>query len=144
MLKKVIIGFISLLILCGVAGGAYYLGTSQKENSSPKSNHQSSKIVESKSDKARQSSYSVGSEYVPSGEMGQAVSDQSSLMTSKTGAPITEENVKDAREQLRQQGVDDGAFSDLDIAKVIDKANSESLDLKSAVKAIYPHFFDKK
>ncbi|QIL49954.1 hypothetical protein G7084_00605 [Weissella coleopterorum] len=139
MLKKILVGFTSLLVIVGIASGSYYLGNSRKEDASKKV---SSAQTSEKKDRSKKSSYSVGSKFKPSGEMGQAVADQSSLMTSKTGVPITEDNIKDAREQLQQQGIDDGAFSDLDIAKVIDKANSDSLDLKSAVKAIYPHYFD--
>ncbi|MCZ9311146.1 hypothetical protein PAF15_04050 [Weissella koreensis] len=140
MLKKLGLWIIAFIVIIGIGIGAYYLGLSNNKQNNSKDI--SSESVSKKNTKKRASSYSVDSNYKPAGEMESAISEKSSLMTAKTGAPITAENVKDAREQMRQQGINDGSFSDLDIAKIIDKANSDSLDLKSAIKSIYPHFFD--
>ena len=63
-------------------------------------------------------------------------------MKAKSGAKITEADVQEARQQLRDQGISDGPFSNLDIAKVIDIANEQSLDYKSAIEVLYPHYFD--
>lgn len=140
MLKKIGLWTIAIVVIIGVITGAYYLGSSNNKQNNSKSIDSTS--ISHKNTKHKASSYSVDSNYKSAGEMESAVSEQSSLMTAKTGAPITAENISDAREQIRQQGINDGSFSDLDIAKVIDKANSDSLDLKSAIKAIYPRFFD--
>ncbi|GAK31195.1 hypothetical protein WOSG25_080270 [Weissella oryzae SG25] len=77
----------------------------------------------------------------PSGEMGEAASQYSSIMSASTGAPITSDMVSEARNQLQEQGINTGSFSDLDIAKVINKANSDSIDYATAIKALYPAFF---
>lgn len=78
----------------------------------------------------------------PGGEMKQVVDEQEKIMSASNGVPITKENVQEAREQIRKQGIDDGPFSELDIAKVIDKANSERLDYKTVIMQMYPNYFN--
>lgn len=76
------------------------------------------------------------------GEFANATSERNKIMDAKTGAPITDENIREAREQIRKQGIVDGPFSDLDIAKIIDKANSESLDYKTSIEELYPGYLE--
>lgn len=66
----------------------------------------------------------------------------SSVMSADTGVPITDDMIREARQQLQSQGVSTGAFSDLDIANVINTANSESLDYKTAIQQLFPHYFE--
>lgn len=140
MMKKTIWTVVGLIGIILVASGAYYFGQQQQKTHDTATSSQAEKQVSSSDKKAK--SYSVDSSFSAGGEAGQAADDQSELMTAKSGAKITKDDIQEARQQLRQQGINDGDFSDLDIAKVIDKANSESLDLKQAVQAIYPHYFD--
>lgn len=132
-----VVGIIGILL---IASGAYYFGRQQQKTHDVARQLPAEKQVSSSNKKA--SSYSVDAKFSAGGEAGQAADEQSELTTAKSGAKITKDDIQEARQQLRQQGVNDGDFSDLDIAKVIDKANSESLDLKQAVLAIYPHYFD--
>lgn len=168
MIKKSLKILSVVVVGLGVVSGAYRLGARQEEGRETKPavtskrsvNSDDSKIqmgsssvvksvkgsssapneVESTSTKS--SSYSTTNSFSEGGEMHEAASEMSAILTAKSGAKITKENVNEARQQLREQGISDGPFSDLDIAKVIDKANEESLDYKSAIEELYPHYFD--
>jgi hypothetical protein len=140
------------VVLLGVAtGAAYTLGVhSQQDNlktTSSIKNTSSSKASSKASNEvaataSSQSSYSTTSSFAAGGEMADSASQKDAIMTAKSGAKITAADVQEARQQLRAQGVSDGDFSDLDIAKVIDKANESSLDYKSAIKVLYPKYFE--
>lgn len=166
MTKKALKALTVVVVGLGVTSGAYFLGSHQGGDKDTKSLSSSEQTVKSSASKVKKSSsttqsnepvsapnevestsvkassYSTTDSFSASGEMHEVASEMSAIMTAKSGAKITKENVDEARQQLRQQGISDGPFSDLDIAKVIDKANEDSLDYKSAIEEIYPHYFD--
>ncbi|WP_270774380.1 hypothetical protein [Weissella confusa] len=119
-------------------------GTSSTNSSaSQKSSAAVSSAVNEVSETSSQaSSYSTTSEFKPAGEFSEAAAAKSSIMTADSGAPITEDMVKEARKQLENQGIPSGAFSDLNIAQVINKANDESLDYKTAIEELFPGYFN--
>lgn len=124
MKQKYIIITISVLILVALGTTMAFLQNS---------NHDDKRIVEKKMD---------SSKFKPQGEIANATSERNKIMDAKSGAPITETDVMEARENMRKQGIQDGPFSNLDIAKVIDMANSESLDYKTAIEKLYPNYFE--
>lgn len=80
--------------------------------------------------------------FEPAGEMSEAAESYSSEIVADTGVPITPEMIAEARQQLQGQGINAGSFSDGDIASVINKANSESVDYATAIKELFPAFFN--
>lgn len=78
----------------------------------------------------------------PAGEMSEAAESYSSEIVADTGVPITPDMIAEARQQLQDQGINSGPFSDGDIASVINKANSESVDYATAIKKLFPAFFN--
>lgn len=78
---------------------------------------------------------------VIAGENIEKASEYSAIKKTNSGVIITDEMVQEARGQLREQGVQPGSFSDLDIAKVIEKANNEGIDYKTAIEELFPAFF---
>ena len=85
---------------------------------------------------------SSSSSFKAQGELAESTAAMSSLMTADSGVAITSDMVREARQQLQSQGMSTGAFSDLDIAKIINEANDSSLDYKSAAQKLYPDFFE--
>lgn len=154
-MKKVywISGIIILLIIGGLSIFAVQKHTDSQmatktttsKKKSSESKQSSQKKVQAKTAQSSTSSVSSQSSDTnasqPSGEMGEAASQYSSIMSANTGVPITSDMVSEARNQLQEQGINTGSFSDLDIAKVINKANSDSIDYATAIKALYPAFF---
>ncbi len=79
---------------------------------------------------------------VTTGENVDKASEYSAIKKTNSGVTITDEMVQEARSQLRQQGVQPGSLSDLDIAKAIEKANNEGIDYKTAIQELFPAFFE--
>lgn len=52
----------------------------------------------------------------------------------KDGATISEQDIANARKTLNDAGINDGVYSDLDIAKVIKAASDKSLDIVTVAK----------
>lgn len=52
----------------------------------------------------------------------------------KDGSTISEQDIANARKTLNDAGISDGAYSDLDIAKVIKAASDKSLDIVTVAK----------
>lgn len=52
----------------------------------------------------------------------------------KDGTTISEQDIANARKTLKDAGINDGVYSDLDIAKVIKAASDKSLDIVTVVK----------
>lgn len=163
---------IAVVALLGVAGGAYVVGANNTtknvainhgtkstvessahgsrpskssedkdaDNSVNKNSESSGNVVSESTSKS--SSYSVASSFSASGELAESASEMSSVMTADSGVPITDEMIKEARASLEKQGVSSGPFSDLEMAKIINIANEQSLDYKSAIKVLYPNYFE--
>ncbi|MGZ9842223.1 hypothetical protein ACXN5V_04145 [Weissella confusa] len=167
MMSKTLIAVLAIAIVAG--GGAatgyamLHLPQEQAASSSQSSAKQSSADVVKSSNSAKSandavgttassnavsdatskaSSYSTSPDFKPAGETQEAASSMSSVMSADTGVPITDDMIREARQQLQSQGVSTGAFSDLDIANVINTANSESLDYKTAIQQLFPHYFE--
>ncbi|MCM0582922.1 hypothetical protein H9L19_07485 [Weissella diestrammenae] len=139
-----------LILIIVAVGGAYKIGTIRDNRQDQASSSHQVELNSSKKAKSNVTSKDTdknlpdksSSSFLSGGEASEASSELETLMKSTSGISITKENVQEARNQIRAQGINDGDFSDLDIAKVIDKANQSSLDYKSAIKSIYPHYFD--
>lgn len=52
----------------------------------------------------------------------------------KDGTTISEQDIANARKTLKDAGINDGVYSDLDIAKVIKAASDKSLDIVTVAK----------
>lgn len=52
----------------------------------------------------------------------------------KDGTTVSEEDIANARKTLKDAGINDGVYSDLDIAKVIKAASDKSLDIVTVAK----------
>lgn len=55
-------------------------------------------------------------------------------VTTKDGTNISEKDIANARKTLKDAGINDGVYSDLDIAKVIKTATDKSLDIVTVAK----------
>ncbi|MBU5286498.1 hypothetical protein KQH86_10545 [Weissella confusa] len=148
---------ITAMVVVGVAGASYVIVSSQDNARRTELNDQTKKATrktkQEKNDSesgssrihesvSKSSSYSVTSDFSAAGEMAESASEMSSVMTADSGVPITAEMIKEARTALENQGVSSGPFSDLDMAKIINIANEQGLDYKSAITVLYPHYFD--
>lgn len=154
-------GAIAVLVLGGASVYAYTsvsnhsasdnkVLTKQKSAATSKSNVTSASSISSESNISDVSSYasskaaeSVESDkaFSPAGEMSEAAASYSSVMKSDSGVAITADMVAEARNQLKQQGIETGAFPDQNIAEVINKANNESVDYATTIKELFPDYF---
>lgn len=115
--------------------------TSKKSNTAPvKSDESSKSVVLDKSEPSSESRPMISSpkesvsekEIETAGETGEH--SEKAFDVKVDGSTVSAEDIANARKTLKDAGINDGVYSDLDIAKVIKAASDKSLDIVTVAK----------